>query len=131
MSFSHGWCTYKHQRGAGLVSIMLILSVTIFLGLFAIKVGPHYLENWTVTKIASDLAADPQMLKQPRSKVYKHLSQAYRTNNLWDLEAEDTIKLKKDAKKGYIVSVQYEKRANLFHNIDLVTSFNKTTNAPL
>jgi hypothetical protein len=110
---------------------MLILSVTIFLGLFAIKVGPHYLENWTVTKIASDLAADPQMLKQPRSKVYKHLSQAYRTNNLWDLEAEDTIKLKKDAKKGYIVSVQYEKRANLFHNIDLVTSFNKTTNAPL
>lgn len=130
MSFSHG-CTYKHQHGAGLVSILLIISVAIFLGLFTIKVAPHYLENWTVTKIATDLAANPQILKQPRSKVYKHLSQAYRTNNLWDLEAEDTIKLKKDAKKGYIVSVQYEKRANLFHNIDLVTSFDKTTNAPL
>lgn len=130
MNFSHRR-GMKQQQGMGITSILLIISVAIFLGLFTIRVAPHYFENWTVTKIASDLAENPQILKQPRSKVYSYIDQAYRTNNLWDLKAEDTIKLKKDAKKGYIVSVQYEKRANLFHNIDLVTRFDTTTNAPL
>lgn len=113
------------QRGMGMLSMLVILSVAIFLGLFAFKVGPNFFENWTVSKIASDVAGNPELLKQPRSKVYAHINQAYRTNNLWDLKAEETIKLKKDGNRGYIVTVQYEKRENLFSNIDLVTRFDK------
>lgn len=113
------------QRGIGLLSLFVIISVCIFLGLFAFKVGPNYLENWTVSKIAKDVASDPVLLKQPRSKVYNYISQAYRTNNLWDLNPEETIKLKKDGKRGYIVTVQYEKRDRFFSNIDIVTSFDK------
>ena len=111
----------------GFTSVLVIISVVIFIGLFAFKLAPHYMENWTVTKIADDVAANPDLLKKPRSKVYAYINQAYRTNNLWDLEPKDTIKLKKDGNKGYIVSVQYEKRAKLFHNIDLVTTFDTST----
>lgn len=115
----------RHQRGMGMLSVFVVIAVSLFLGLFAFKVGPNYMENWTVSKVASDVAANPDLLKQPRSKVYSYISQAYRTNNLWDLKPEDTIKLKKDGKRGYIVTVQYEKRDKLFSNIDLVTSFDK------
>ncbi|MGQ7846275.1 DUF4845 domain-containing protein [Granulosicoccus sp. 3-233] len=115
----------QHQRGMGMLSIFAIIAVTVFIGLFAIKVGPNYMENWTVSKIASDVASNPDLLRQPRSKVYSYINQAYRTNSLWDLKPEETIKLKKDGKRGYIVSVQYEKRDKLFSNIDLVTSFDK------
>jgi len=115
----------KHQRGMGMLTILVIMAISIFLGLFAFKVGPNYMESWTVSKIADDVAANPELMKQPRSKVYQYIHQAYRTNNLWDLKPEDTIKLKKDGKRGYIVSVEYEKRENLFSNIDVVTSFNK------
>lgn len=115
----------RNQRGMGLLSVFVIISVCIFVGLFVIKVGPNYMENWTVSKIAKDVASNPDLLKQPRSKVYSYINQAYRTNSLWDLKPEETIKLKKDGKRGYIVTVQYEKRDNLFSNIDLVTSFDK------
>lgn len=74
-------------------------------------------------KVADDLARNDELLQGPRSKVNQYIQQAYRTNNLWDLKAEDTIHLKKDKKNGYTVTVNYEKRANLFHNIDLVTVF--------
>ncbi len=121
----------KRQQGLGYTGILLLMSVGIFFGLFAFKVGPHYFEHWTVTKVAEDLAAKPEILKQPRSKVYKYINQAYRTNNLWDLKAEDTIKLTRDAKRGYLITVQYERRDTLFHNIDIVTSFDKSANAPL
>lgn len=117
----------KRQLGLSMTGVMVIMSVSIFIGLFAFKVGPHYFENWTVVKIADDVAANPNLLKQPRSKVYNYIAQAYRTNNLWDLDPKETIKLKKDGKRGYIVTVQYEKRANLFHNIDVVTRFDQSS----
>lgn len=117
------------QRGLGLLSLMLMLSVAIFIGLFVFKLAPIYLENWTVSKVATDVASNPQLLKQPRSKVYSYISQAYRTNNLWDLDPEKTIKLKKDGDRGYIVTIQYEKRDNLFSNIDVVTSFDREVSA--
>jgi hypothetical protein len=117
------------QRGMGLTSVLVIISAVIFIGLFAFKVAPHYMENWTVSKIAEDVATNPDLLKKPRSKVYAYIGQAYRTNNLWDLDPEETIKLKKDGKRGYIVTVKYERRDKLFHNIDLVTSFDTSTDA--
>ena len=116
----------RYQCGVGTTGLFLILSVSIFCGLFTLKVGPHYFENWTVSEIAKQVATNPDLLKQPKSKVYEYINQAYATNNLWDIEAEDTIQLKRDKQQGYIVSVQYEKRTNLIHNIDLVTSFDKT-----
>lgn len=122
---------FKRQQGMSYTGALVILSVSIFIGMFAIKVGPHYFENWTVTKVADDLASKPEILKQSRSKVYQHINQAYRTNSLYDLQAEDTIKLKRDAKLGYVISVQYERRETLFHNIDIVTSFDSSPNTPL
>lgn len=118
---------FGRQSGVGYTGMLLIMSVCIFIGMFAFKVGPHYFENWTVTAVAEDLEQKPELLKQSRSKVYAHINNAYRTNNLWDLKAEDTIKLTRDKKRGYIVEVQYERRAKLFHNIDIVTSFDTTS----
>jgi len=116
------------QAGFGYTGYMVIMAVSIFIGLFAIKVGPHYLENWTVNKIAEDLVKKPEILSQSRSKVYEYINQAYRTNNLWDTKGEDTIILTRDARLGYIVAVQYERRARFLHNIDLVTNFDKVVN---
>ena len=118
----------KRQQGLGYTGYLLILSVAIFIGMFAFKVGPHYFEHALVSKVADDLANKPDILQQPRSKIYQYVDQAYRTNNLWDLKAEDTIQLTRDKSKGYIVTVHYERRSNLFHNIDLVTSFDDNIN---
>lgn len=115
----------KRQRGMGMLSIFCLIAVALFLGMFAFKVAPHYMENWTVSKIASDVASDPELLKQPRSKVYKYIEQAYGMNNLWGLKPEETIKLKKDGNRGYVVTVQYEKRDTLIRNIDVVTTFDR------
>ncbi|ASJ74455.1 DUF4845 domain-containing protein [Granulosicoccus antarcticus] len=119
----------QRQRGMGMMSIFAIMAVAVFIGMFAFKVGPHYMENWTVSKIATDVASNPELLKQPRSKVYSYINQAYRTNNLWDLSPEETIKLKKDGNLGYVVTVQYEKRDTLFRNVDVVTSFDTKVSA--
>ena len=62
-------------------------------------------------------------MRGPRNKIYASLNQAYRTNSLYSLKAEDTIRLKRDADRGHVMAIAYERRSNLFANIDVVTVF--------
>lgn len=114
----------SRQKGMSLGMVLLVVSVTIFLGLFAIKVGPNYFENWTVQKIANDAASNADLMNtKSKSKIYAHFNKAFRTNSLWDLKPEETIELAKNGNRGWDVHVRYEKRENLFSNIYVVTAF--------
>ena len=119
---------FRKQQGLGYTGYLVIMGVAIFIGMFAFRVGPNYFEHWTVEKVVEDLAAQPDILKQSKSQVYLHINRAYRQNNLWDLKAEETVNLTRDAKRGYIIGVKYEKRDRLFRNIDVVTSFDSLVN---
>jgi len=105
--------------------VLVVMSVTLFIGLFIAKAGPAYFENWTVQKIADGVASDRDLMSAPRSRVLQSIQEQYRHNNLWGLKADETIVLKKDAERGYLVTVAYEKREKLFKNIDLVMRFDK------
>ena len=117
------------QRGMSMTAIMAIMGVAIFIGLFAIKAGPAFFENMTVQSIVEDTAADENLMRGSRSKVYQQLNTQYRMNNLWDMKAEDTVTLKKSG-GGYVMRVNYEKRENLFANIDLVMRFDREAGEP-
>ncbi len=116
---------FKKQRGMSFIAVFMLLAVILFFATAAFKIGPSYMEYLTVSKIAEDVSKNSEVLKGSKSKVIKYINQAYRTNNLWDLKAEDTVELKKDGRRGYTVKVNYEKRTNLISNIDVVTVFQK------
>ncbi len=113
------------QTGMSFIGVFCLVGLLAFVGLFAFKVVPGYVEFMTVSKIADDTQANADLMRAPKSKVMASINTAYRHNNLWDLKPEDTIKLTKDGAKGYQVEVDYEKRANLLSNIYVVTSFKK------
>lgn len=119
----------KRQAGLSLIGVMVLISMLLFIGLFAVKVVPGYIEFMTVTSIVDDTQANPELMKSTKSKIMNSIDAAYRQNNLWDLKAKDTITLTKDRNLGYKVNVAYEKRANLFRNIFVVTEFNNDEDA--
>jgi len=118
------------QKGMSFIAVFALVGMIAFLGMFAFKVVPPYMEYMTVAKIADDVAGNAKLMSQPRSKVNEYIGKAYRTNNLWDLKPKETIRLSKDGRKGYKVEVDYEKRANLFSNIYVVTKFQKEAGQP-
>ncbi len=117
----------KRQAGLSLIGILLLISMLLFIGLFAVKVVPGYIEFMTVSSIVEDTRTNPELMKSTKSNVMNSIDAAYRQNNLWDLKAKDTITLTRDRKLGYKVDVAYEKRANLFRNIFVVTEFKNNT----
>ena len=117
--------TARAQRGMSMTATLAALGVAVFIGMFAFKAGPAYFEAWRVQQAADNVAADADLMRSPRSKVYKQLATQYQMNDLWNLRPEDTIELKKDGERGYAVRVAYEKRETLFGNIDLVMRFDR------
>ena len=114
------------QGGTSIFTVLLIISIAAFLGLFAFKVVPNYMEYWTVKSIGTDISNNAELMKKTKSKVMQAITASYRANSLWELKPEESFVLKKDGKRGYIVTINYEKRANLFKNIDVVTRFDHT-----
>lgn len=106
-----------------MTALLALTGAAAFVGLFALQVGPAYLENMTIARIVDEKSADEALMRGPRNKIYASLNQAYRTNSLYSLKAEDTVRLKRDADRGHTMDVAYERRSNLFANIDVVTVF--------
>ena len=115
----------KSQQGMGIVGLMAVAGVAIFFALIGFKVGPSYAEYWTVSRVADEVAAKPELLRGPKSKVYESIGQAFKQNNLWDAKPKELIRLEKDGARGMAVHVDYESRANLFGNIYVVTKFQR------
>lgn len=114
----------SRMRGMSMTMIMLVMGVAIFFGMFAIKAGPVYMENLTVKSIIESTVADEELMRSSKSRVIVQLNQQFRMNNLWDLSAEDVVQVKKNSKgPGYELVLDYERRENLFGNIDLVMYF--------
>lgn len=124
--------THKHrfQRGMSMIQVLLVVGVVAIFAMVGMKLVPVYLDYKLISEIADEVYSDTSMMKRPRSKVMEKLNTSFRMNNLWDYKAEDTIKLERDAAKGYVVTVDYEKRTNLIANIDLVTVFNRQAGTP-
>ena len=108
-----------------MIVMALIAGIAIFFLTAAFKVGPSYAEFWTISKIADDTAANSDLLRTTKSKVYQSIQRGFTQNNLWDAKAEERITLAKDGKKGMSVTVDYESRTLLFGNIHVVTTFHK------
>lgn len=121
--------TLKRQAGMSFIGVFALISMLLFIGLFALKVVPGYIEFMTVSSIVEETQTNAELMKSTKSNVLNSIDAAYRQNNLWDLKAKDTIKLTKDRLLGYKVEVEYEKRANLLSNIFVVTEFKKSAEA--
>ncbi len=115
----------RFQRGMTTIQIMLVVGVIAIFAMVGMKLVPIYLDYKVISEISDEVHANTSLMQRPRSKVLEQLNTSFRMNNLWDYTAEDTIRLEKDAAKGYKLTVDYEKRTNLIANIDLVTVFNR------
>ena len=115
----------RAERGMSMTAVMAVMGVAVFLGLFAFKAAPAYFENLTVKSVVADAVADEELMRSPKSKVYRQIDAQYGMNNLWGMKAKDTVELKRAKNGGYDVRVNYERREPLFANIDLVMHFDQ------
>ena len=109
------------QKGASTLATVVVLLCAALLLIFAVKVVPIYVDDYTVKGLLESLQQDEETktltVRQLQERIQKRMS----VNNVDVINAKD-IKLVKDGQR-MTMSVAYEVRTSLFQNIDAIVHF--------
>lgn len=124
---------HNKQRGLSLVGILFLIIVFGFALLFAATTVPSYINNRAVVASMKQLADEPNLGEMNLANVRSRLQKSLSLNSVNEQARQAlSVKRKGNGKKGYVATIQYEHRENLFLNIDLVSRYHNVldTNAP-
>lgn len=125
--------TMKRQEGISFLGLLIILALCAAVGLFGLKVLPLYLDYASVSKAFDDLPGTPNLGKQGSKAILDRLKNQMDVDDVKTFNPRDKNQFKitksKD-KKSWVVSADYEARANYVKNIYVVIHFQKTVAVP-
>ena len=113
----------KRQGGAGFLFLIVLIALASFFGTIALKVGPLYLNFWTVRSIMEESARqlDPSQEGGARGIVMAIEKRLY-VNSIENIKGSD-FKVERLDERRFQVSLEYEERVHLFFNVDAVVAF--------
>lgn len=108
------------QEGLSLLGIIILLSLVSFFLTIVFKVGPMYLDDWSV-KGAFEGLANENLREMSDSEVRRKLDNYFIVNNVRNIKVRD-VKIKRERTR-ILVSYDYETRAQFMSNLDVVARF--------
>lgn len=112
----------RQQRGMGFWGyVFLLLGIAAVITL-ALRLGPHYMNQQTVISIVESLGADSVHQIEKR-KIRELLKKRFKINTLYDLDPSEIIEIER-TKSLTKLTVNYEVREPMVHNVDAVLVFN-------
>lgn len=111
----------KRQRGMGWFGLVLVLGTVAFFAIIAIKVGPLYMNEGTVSRVVKSVANDPAMGGADPQSIRRTLEAKWDIDYINHIDDKD-VKIKR-SDKGRVLSYDYEARINLFYNVFVVVHF--------
>lgn len=115
----------KRQQGLGLISWIVVIAVFSVIITLVIRIVPVYLDYFSVKNILSDLQSTSGSRVMPKREIRLQLHKRFRTNNLWDLNADEVVKIIKDKDRGLVFHLKYEIREPIAGNIDFIITFDE------
>ena len=114
----------RRQRGAGFLLLIVLIGLASFFGTIALKIGPLYLNFWTVRSIMEEAAQqlDPTQDGGARGIVMSIEKRLY-VNSIENIQGS-VFEVERLDEQRFRVSLAYEERVHLFFNVDAVVAFN-------
>ena len=109
------------QRGLTGTGWLMVLVGVSCLGLVLTKMVPHYADDSTIASVLESLENRPGIAEASLRQVRNYVQIGFDTNNIRDFDM-DAIEV--FSEEGFTqVQINYEKRVNIYGNVDVVMSF--------
>ena len=119
-----GQCGPAYQRGYSKLGLLILgMFIAVFLT-FGLKVGPLYLDNNVLVKLADELVSDGTADGMTGEEIRIRFANAIRLNTITGFNLDD-IKIFRNGGDTSI-SIAYERRVPIFANIDVIAAFDHT-----
>jgi len=120
--------TRHSQRGASALGVIFVLLIIGGIATVAIKIMPAYMEDITVTSALEDISEQPESRSLDVKGIQALIKKRLSVNGVKGLP-DGAIKVVDDTGIRTIV-VNYERRMDLFANIDAVVTFDHSYEIP-
>ncbi len=113
------------QRGMTFISLVMLLTILGFLLLLLMKIGPVYMENYTVKNVLNNLQHEPGIANKSIRELRRIVDNQLYVNEVRRLK-RDHIKF--DREDGQtLIKIDYEVRVKIMANVDAIVTFKERT----
>jgi len=109
------------QAGMSFLGILLVVAIVGSAVTLVLKLGPHYIDFYTVKSVIEDLP-DQKVHEMSRRDIQESLQKRFKVNNLRDFKVVDILKIERGRDETTLL-VNYEQREHLVSNVDIVLAF--------
>ena len=117
------------QKGATLITWMIIATIAILMFSAAMKIGPSYLEHNSVRSMMKSIASEPGIKDKNKRYVYAQVNKYININGMYTLEkamAKDKVFKVSELREGNRrkrLSVHYEVKKHWLGNLSYLMDF--------
>jgi len=119
----------KRQRGASALGMLVIAMMVLALGLFGLKTGTVYYENWTLKSLLREMQTDPKMFRESPRKIKQSLMARIHMNGIYHLTAQN-VRIKR-VDQSHLIHVKYTESKPLVGNMKVVMDFDESASIPI
>jgi hypothetical protein len=116
------------QRGMTLMGMLVIMILVISGALAAMRIVPLYMSNMTVRGSLESLVSDPEMRAASTVAIRRKLQSLFDVNDIRTVDSK-AVTIKR-AKGGREVRLNYEARAPMVSNLEVVARFDESVVLP-
>ena len=116
------------HRGFSLIGALIWVLLIGGAATVGLKLGPHYLQFWTVRSVMDDTGRNPDIAGMGRQAIIQTLEKKLYINDVRSVKNENFSFEKTDT--GRVLGVHYEVREHLFANLDAILTFDHQTLIP-
>lgn len=113
------------QRGITVTGFLVFAVIAIAALLLGFKIGPAYMEYYTIQKIFRVMAAEPSLKAASRGEINSAYNARAGVDNVKAV-AHDDLQVDKSGTE-LVISAEYSVRVPLFHNLSACMEFRPTS----
>lgn len=115
----------RKQRGVTLTGFIVWAVIFFFAVAFAFKVGPAYVEFYTIKKLLKNIANDPESRSGARGVIERSFSLRGSVEDIKSVQPHD-LQISKEA-DGIVISADYSVRVPLVGNMSACLDFHASS----
>lgn len=121
--------TKKRQFGGGLVTAIVVIVISLWLGF---KLVPIYMQDGKVSSVLDSFRQEAEIGKKSNAELQKLLLSRLdfeKVSRITPDNFAEVVKIERTV-EGFIMTVQYDTTSKLVSNISLVVDYKKTVKVP-
>lgn len=117
----------KRQNGMTFIGVVIVIALSLFIAIVAMKMMPAYIEFMSVKKVIHAMGQE-QLSTMSRKEIVESFNRRKSIDDITSITVDD-LQIEKDESGSTIISVEYQVLKPIMGNVSAVIDFKASSDA--